>query len=165
MILALTEISLLLAQTAGEIDPEAGEFNLFLFLLLVVAMVAFSILAVIGVLIALVIAATSGALVFTGAALSSAIVAAVRRSPSVGFILFVVQLSAVAGAILGGTVGMLYARSQGLPLFHGSWAGLGALIGATVLALMSWLSIKLWFGIWMQIRTWWTSRRAATPRA
>ena len=154
-------MTLLVAQASTEIDPEAGEFNLFLFMLLVVFVVAIFVLAVIGFVVGFVIAATGGFLVISGAAVSSSVAAAVHKSPSFGFTIFVIQLSAVAGAILGALFGILYSYLNELPLLNLSYTGLAALVGFIVSALMGWMSVRLWLGICNQIQQWWISRRSS----
>jgi hypothetical protein len=60
---------ILAAQAPGELDPEAGEFNLFLFCFLVIGLVALAALAVIGIVVGIMVAVTGGAVVVSGAAL------------------------------------------------------------------------------------------------
>jgi hypothetical protein len=154
----LTAVLILAAQAPGELDPEAGEFNLFLFSFLVIGLVALAALAVIGIVVGIMVAVTGGAVVVSGAALSSSIAAAARRSPQTGLMWFVVQMSFAGGAVSGFAVGALYSSFHQLPVLNWTHSGLAALIGAGTSAASGWISVKLWLRIWRQFQQWWQQR-------
>ena len=154
----LTAVLILAAQAPGELDPEAGEFNLFLFSFLVIGLVALAALAVIGIVVGIMVAVTGGAVVVSGAALSSSIAAAARRSPQTGLMWFVVQMSFAGGAVSGFAVGALYSSFHQLPVLNWTHSGLAALIGAGTSAAIGWISVKLWLRIWRQFQQWWQQR-------
>ena len=154
----LIAVLILAAQAPGELDPEAGEFNLFLFSFLVIGLVALAALAVIGIVVGIMVAVTGGAVVVSGAALSSSIAAAARRSPQTGLMWFVVQMSFAGGAVSGFAVGALYSSFHQLPVLNWTHSGLAALIGAGTSAAIGWISVKLWLRIWRQFQQWWQQR-------
>jgi hypothetical protein len=154
----LIAVLILAAQAPGELDPEAGEFNLFLFCFLVIGLVALAALAVIGIVVGIMVAVTGGAVVVSGAALSSSIAAAARRSPQTGLMWFVVQMSFAGGAMSGFAVGALYSSFHQLPVLNWTHSGLAALIGAGTSAAIGWISMKLWLRIWRQLQQWWQQR-------
>jgi MFS family permease len=157
----LTAVLILAAQAPGELDPEAGEYNLFLFCFLViglVALAALAALAVIGIVVGIMVAVTGGAMVVSGAALSSSIAAAARRSPQTGLMWFVVQMSFAGGAVSGFAVGALYSSFHQLPVLNWTHSGLAALIGAGTSAAIGWIPVKLWLRIWRQFQQWWQQR-------
>jgi len=164
MIRLLTVLHALAAQAPGEIDPEMGEFNVFLFCLLVIGLVAMAVLVVIGIVIGVIMAITGGAVVVSGAALSSTIAAAVRRSPQAGLLWFVVQLSIAGGALSGFAVGAIYSHWHELSVWNWQHSGLAALIGACTSAAIGWISVKLWLHVWNQLHTWWRHRGASERR-
>lgn len=149
----------LAAQAPGELDPEAGEFNLFLFMFLVIGIVALFVLALVGLIVGIVVATTGGFLVLSGAAFSSSLAAVLRKSPTVGFTLFVVQMAAVAGAILGGVTAALYDYYRSSLELNWNHIGLGCLAGGGASAALGWLSVRLWLGIWQQLQQWWRARQ------
>jgi hypothetical protein len=154
----LTAVLILAAQAPGELDPEAGEFNLFLFCFLVIGLVALAALAVIGIVVGIIVAVMGGAAVVSGAALSSSIAAAARRNPQTGLMWFVVQMSCAGGAVSGFAVGALYSSFHQLPALNWTHSGLAALIGAGTSAAIGWTSVKLWTRIWRQLQQWWQQR-------
>ena len=154
----LTAVLILAAQAPGELDPEAGEFNLFLFSFLVIGLVALAALAVIGIVVGIMVAVMGGAVIVSGAALSSSIAAAARRSPQTGLMWFVVQMSFAGGAVSGFAVGALYSSFHQLPVLNWTHSGLAALIGAGTSAAIGWISVKLWLRIWRQFQQWWQQR-------
>ncbi|HRH94288.1 MAG TPA: hypothetical protein PLB55_00060 [Prosthecobacter sp.] len=158
MIRFLTAFLTLASQAPGELDPEAGEFNLFLFCFLVIGLVTLVALVVIGIVVGIIVAVTGGAVVVSGAALSSSIAAAARRSPQTGLMWFVVQMSFAGGAVSGFAVGALYSYFNKLPVWNWPHSGLAALIGASTSAAIGWASVKLWIRIWRQLQQWWQQR-------
>lgn len=154
----LTAVLILAAQAPGELDPEAGEFNLFLFSFLVIGLVAIAALAVIGIVVGIIVAVMGSAAVVSGAALSSSIAAAARRSPQTGLMWFVVQMSFAGGAVSGFAVGALYSSFHQLPVWNWPHSGLAALIGAGTSAAIGWAAVKLWLRIWRQLQQWWQQR-------
>ena len=158
MIRFLTAFLTLASQAPGELDPEAGEFNLFLFSFLVIGLVAIAALAVIGIVVGIIVAVMGSAAVVSGAALSSSIAAAARRSPQTGLMWFVVQMSFAGGAVSGFAVGALYSSFHQLPVWNWPHSGLAALIGAGTSAAIGWAAVKLWLRIWRQLQQWWQQR-------
>ncbi len=165
MIAALSSFPALLAQTAPPVEADLDGPNLFLFGLMVVALVALCVLAVVGALLGLAVAAAGGAAVVSGAAASSALTAAVRKSPAVGVTLFVLQLSAAAGAALGVVAASVVTRLLGHGWFTWPGAGIGLVAGALTAAGLSWLSLVLWRRLWHRgLEAWKAWRAARSPR-
>lgn len=157
LLITLTDLA---AQAPGEFDPEAGEFNLFLFCFLVIGLVTIAVLVVIGIVVGIIVAVTGGAVVVSGAALSSSIAAAVHRSPQMGLVWFVIQLSIAGGALSGFAVGAIYSYLHELPVWNWQHSGLAVLIGACTSVAIGWISVKLWLHVWNQLHTWWRHRGA-----
>ena len=158
MIRFLTALASLAAQAPGELDPEMGEFNLFLFCFLVIGLVALAALCVIGIIVGIFVLVTGGAAVVSGAALTSSIVAAVRKNPQTGLMWFVIQLSIAGGAVLGFAVGAIYSYLHQEDVWNWQHTGLAALIGACTSAAIGWISVKLWLRVWNQLHQWWRQR-------
>ncbi len=141
-------------QTANELDPEMGEFNLFLFSFLVVGLVTLTVLVIIGIITGLALAITGSAVVLTGAALSSAIAATARRNPQTGLMWFVVQMSLAGGAMSGFAIGALYSHLHKLSVWNWHYSGLATLLGGSLSAGIGWISVKLWLRVWLQLVQW-----------
>lgn len=154
----LTALLTMAAQAPGELDPELGEFNLFLFGFAVIGLVAGAVLVVIGIVVGVFVVVTGGAAVVSGAALSSSIAAGIRRSPQTGLMWFVVQLSIAGGAVSGFAVGAAYSYLNNLPVWNWQHSGLAALVGACTGAAIGWISLKLWLRVWNLIQQWWRQR-------
>lgn len=156
----------LLAQAAQATDPEAGEFNLFLFGLLLIACVALFALVVVGVIIGLAVAVAVIVAIFSGAAISSLLLGFSQRSAKAGFTALIVQLTAAGGAILGASAGALYSHFNGLPLLNFAYTGSLFIGGAAGGALGGWMVARVWIWIATRFQAWFQNwNRPGTPAA
>lgn len=153
-----------LTQAAQNTDPEAGEFNLFLFALLVIACVALFVLAVVGVLVGLALTAVAVVALFSGAAISSILLGFSQRSAKAGFTALLIQLAAAGGAMLGAASGALWSHFAGLPLLNFTYTGSLLIGGAAGGALGGWMVAKVWIWIAGRIQEWFRSRSRPEPR-
>lgn len=111
---------------------------------------------VLGVLLAIAFAVALLAFVFlsifAGVTATSVIAAQVHHSTSKGITWFMVQLTLVAGALIGVSAGMWYSHHLHLPLWNLSLTGLGLLVGSGFGALVGWLLARVLQMLWKKAR-------------
>lgn len=91
----------ILLRAGEEIDPEAGEFNVFLFCLLLVALTAFCLLVVMGIVVGLLVAAAMAGAGFLGIMANAILSGLASRSPKVGVTVLILQFGGLIGFIVG----------------------------------------------------------------
>lgn len=147
-----------LLQAADEIDPEAGEFNLFLFCLLVIALTAFCLLIAIGIVAGLLVAAAIAGVGFLGITSNAIISGLACKSPKVGLTVLTLQFGGLVGLVVG-TAFCVATRwvlnSDPFDLVALLVCGaLGIALGAS----MAWLSLSLIVSVFRKIREYCDSR-------
>ncbi len=121
-------------------------------------LVAAAIVAI-GLIVGLAAGIAAIMLFVSGAAFSSSLAGALRRSPSFGFTLFVIQMSAAAGAVLGAGAGLIISHIRQVEWMNVQYTGAGALTGLLLMALLGWATMRAWLEIWKRILRWWSDTR------
>lgn len=139
-------------QAADDIDPEAGEFNLFLFCFLIAGVAALCILIVIGIIAGLLaFAAFTG--IGVGSIAANAILAGlISKSPKVGLSAFILHFGAMLGLISG--MALCFATRWLLsytPFDFISLISCG-ILGAILGSFLAWISFSLLEACFRQIK-------------
>lgn len=148
----------ILLQAGEEMDPEAGEFNVFLFCLLIVALTAFCLLVAIGIVVGLLVAAAMVGAGFLGIFANALISGLVCKSPRVGVTVLTLQFGGLIGLTVG-TASCLAARClltdnpvDLVPLLI--CGAFGMILGAG----MAWVSLRLIVAAFTRIKEYYDLR-------
>lgn len=142
----------LLLQVSAEIDPEAGEFNLFLFCFVIVALAAFCLLIAIGILVGLVAAIAMAGAGLLGIVANAIISGLACKSPRVGVTVLTFQFGGLIG--LGAGLASCIAARWLLrydpmdPVTLLLCGALGAVFGTGT----AWISLGLFVAVFRQIK-------------
>lgn len=143
MIARLLSLSMPLLQVADEMDPEAGEFNVFLFCFLVVGLVTLCVLTVIGIIVGLVAAAAIAGVGMMGITANAIIVGLTCKSTRAGLTTLVLQFGAALGLMTGAATCLAIRWLQGSPPFELVSILVCGASGAVLGTGFTWISFKL----------------------
>ncbi len=152
MIATLHSFLVLLMEAADDIDPEAGEFNLFLFCFLVAGLAALCILILIGIILGLFAFAAITGIGVASITANAVLSGLICRSPRIGLTVLTLQFGAVIGLIFGMASSVATRWLLSFPPFDLTSMVACGLLGAVLGAFIAWISLSLVVTCFKQVK-------------